>query len=100
MPAHSGITTSAVSATGEPGSLVMAIVGRLCARAAASTPAMSGERPDCEIAITAPPRSNGGESAAYSHGAASATGSRATEPKRYWAYRAALSELPRPAITR
>ena len=46
---------------GESRSFVIAIVGRLCSRAAASTPTTSGERPDCEIPITAAPPRHGGE---------------------------------------
>ena len=69
-------------------------------RAAASTRTMSGEEPDCEMAITAPRCNNGGASPAYSKGVARATGNLIVIPNRYCAYRAALSELPRAAITR
>ena len=59
-PASIGTTTSTHSASGEAVSLVIAIVGRCCSPAARATATMSGERPDCEIAITAAPSRSGG----------------------------------------
>src|SRR5256885_122011 len=98
---QSGTTTSAIAASGEPGSLVTAIAGRPCLRAAASSATTSGDPPDCDTATTAPPRSDGdGKSPAKSHGAARPAVIAAWNPNRYWAERAALSELPRPPSSR
>ena len=85
-PAPRSRTCSAVVASAEPGSLVIAIVGRPWRRAASTTPTTSGDAPDWLIPMTSDRENTG--STWYSDtidGAASATGSRIRIPNRYWA---------------
>ena len=51
-PASIATTESAASASGEPGSLVIAIVGAPERRARSTYSTTSGVRPDCDSAIT------------------------------------------------
>ena len=60
--AQSGITTSAVAASSDPGSFVTAIVSAPSARARATYSTTSGVRPDCERPITVDPRMSSGVS--------------------------------------
>ena len=50
------MTCFADSPSSEDGSFVIATVTAPCAVAAATTPATSGDAPDCEIPITSAPR--------------------------------------------
>src|SRR5262249_26290007 len=75
---------SAADASLERIALVIAIVNAPSRRAAVTTAATSGELPDCEIPMTAPPAKEGGASYFVTmDGAADATTSPAMLSKRY-----------------
>ena len=61
-PACSGSVHSAVWASGESTSFVIASVGHPWRRASSRTATTSGDSPDCEIAIAAAPSRRGGDS--------------------------------------
>ena len=85
-PARRSMVVSAAAASGEAGSLVMAMVGAPCARPAAMTPTTSGEAPDCEMPMTSERSSRG--RAPYSEmtdGVPSPTDSPCRMPSTYWA---------------
>ena len=55
-PARQSITCAAAAARGDAASLTIATVTAPPARATSTTAMRSGDRPDCETAITRPPR--------------------------------------------
>ena len=94
------MTKSAVAASGEAASLTRATVCTPWRRASSSTATMSGERPDCDIPMTSASRMSGFAPYRVSvDGAASDTASELRTANRYCPYSAALSDVPRAAIT-
>ena len=55
-PARQSMTCSAAAASGDAASLAIAMVVAPAARAASTTAIRSGDRPDCDTAMTSPPR--------------------------------------------